>query len=148
MSGLTQKQILENRIQAVLKKGKLHQNVQQASAILVRAIMQARQYRAKPYYHYACKLKNRRSYGVGKVTGRKDQRLLRWYVFAEAHRAWKLLTPKKPTMPRRHGLPTPFMRYLEGLLIPEHFARLLDNWQEYKGLIEPVRAAYHFAHNR
>lgn len=144
MSHLTQKQILEAHIQAVLKKGKLHQNGPQAMAILVRAILQARHYQAKPYYHFARKLKNRRSYGVGRATGRKDQRLLRWYVFAEAHRAWKLLTPKKPTMPRRHGLPTPFMRYLEDLLLPEHFVRLLDNWQEYKQFYRACQAGIPF----
>ena len=71
----------------------------------------------------------------GKPTGRKDQEALRFYVFYEAKRAWDVLTNKKATMPARNGLPTVFLRYLEGIFADEGFTRFSDNWQTYKSYV-------------
>jgi hypothetical protein len=123
---------IKRNIELVFKTYGLKHNQDQARDILVRAILIARDYGARPYYCYSRKPKNRRAMGVGKPIGRKQDQLRRFYIFSAAQRAWSILTPKKPTMPRRYDPPTVFLQYLEGLLMPEGFRRFIDNWQEYK----------------
>jgi len=130
-----EKAVVRLRIQKVLKECKLTRNTQRATEILMRAIFIARDYRSRPYFHYAKKPKTRRAMSVGKPTGRKDQEALRFYVLYEAKRAWDVLTTKKATMPARNGLPTVFLRYLEGIFTDEGFARFSDNWQTYKSYV-------------
>lgn len=123
---------IKGNIELVLKTYGLKRNRDQAKDILLRAILIARDYGARPYYCYSRKPKNRRAMGVGKPVGRKNDQLRRFYIFSAAQRAWTLLTPKKPTLPRRGDRPTLFLQYLEGLLLSEGFRRFIDNWQEYK----------------
>ena len=123
---------IKSNIELVFKTHGLSRNQDQAKDILVRAILIARDYGARPYFCYSRKPKNRRAMGIGKPVGRKKDQLRRFYIFSAAQRAWSLLTPKKPTLPRRYDPPTAFLLYLEGLLVPEGFRRFIDNWQEYR----------------
>ena len=123
---------IKRNIELVFKTYGLKHNQDQAKDILLRAILIARDYGARPYYCYSRKPKSRRAMGIGKPVGRKQDQLRRFYIFSAAQRAWSLLTPKKPTLPYRYDPPTLFLQYLEGLLMPEGFRRFIDNWHEYK----------------
>jgi hypothetical protein len=123
---------IKRNIESVFKAYGLKRNQDQAKDILLRAILIARDYGARPYYFYSRKPKSRRAMGIGKPVGRKQDQLRRFYIFSAAQRAWSLLTPKKPTLPYRYDPPTLFLQYLEGLLMPEGFRRFIDNWHEYK----------------
>ena len=135
VSTSNEKAVVRLRIQKALKDCKLTRNTQRAMEILMRAIFIARDYQNRPYYHYLKKPKTRRAMSKGKPTGRKDQEALRFYVLYEAKRAWNVLTTKKATMPARNGLPTVFLRFLEGIFLAEGFTRFSDNWQTYKSYV-------------
>lgn len=123
---------IKRNIEQVFRACGLKRNQAQAQDILVRAILIARDYRARPYHCYSRKPKTRRAMGVGKPVGRKKDQLRRFYIFSAAQRAWSLLTSKKATLPRRYDPPTIFLQYLEDILTAEGFRRFIDNWQEYK----------------
>ena len=131
-----EKAVIKIRIQTVFKNCHFTRNTPRATKILVRAILIARDYRKRPYYHYLKKPKNRRKMSLGKPTGRKDEELLRFYIFSQAKYAWDILTSKKATMPARNERPTVFLQFLEGIFRPEGFARFSDNWQKYKSYLD------------
>jgi hypothetical protein len=130
-------------VQKVIAGAKFQQNSKQAEDILVRAIENARDYRANPHASYKGKKVTRDSFGTDRPKGRKDETLIRAVVMSALFRSWLLGFGASPRINNKGYPASPFVIFAEPILRMAGIGKIEDHLEQYRSYRKKALENFH-----
>lgn len=125
--------VLKARIVSAIRLARFPALTQQSICIIYEAIELARDFKKNRYTSYNAKKLTRRSYGAPRPRGRSDESAIRHYLFSCLFSVWERSFGVEPKVNKKDALkPTRFVVFVESLLEPEGFGKIINHLEEYR----------------